>query len=54
MSHPYGQNIVACVWDFDKTLIPGYMQTPCLITLRLMKNFLGSKQIAPNLFTKGM
>lgn len=28
MSHPYGHNIVACIWDFDKTLIPGYMQTP--------------------------
>ena len=24
----HGQNIVACVWDFDKTLIPGYMQRP--------------------------
>ncbi len=22
------RNIVACLWDFDKTLIPGYMQSP--------------------------
>tara|TARA_Y100001947_G_scaffold158698_1_gene172669 strand:+ start:363 stop:1388 length:1026 start_codon:yes stop_codon:yes gene_type:complete len=24
----HGQNVVACVWDFDKTLIEGYMQAP--------------------------
>ena len=24
----HSQQIVACIWDFDKTLIPDYMQTP--------------------------
>lgn len=24
----YSSNVVACVWDFDKTLIDGYMQSP--------------------------
>ena len=21
-----GTNIIACIWDFDKTIIPGFMQ----------------------------
>lgn len=27
-SNLHGQSVIACIWDFDKTLIPGYMQSP--------------------------
>lgn len=26
--HPFAQNVIVIVWDFDKTLIDGYMQDP--------------------------
>ena len=32
------QNVIACVWDFDKTLIPGYMQEPIFRRFKVDEN----------------
>lgn len=36
-------NIIAVVWDFDKTLIGSYMQDPILKNTELMEPLFGKK-----------
>ena len=52
----HGQNIVACVWDFDKTLIPGYMQKPLFRHYGISESVFWSEvNQLPNLYsTRGM
>ena len=45
------QNIIACIWDFDKTLIPGYMQAPIFDHYRVdSKNFWKEVNELPNYY----
>ena len=32
------QNIITCIWDFDKTLVPGYMQEPLFAKFKVDPN----------------
>ena len=47
------QNIIACIWDFDKTLIPGYMQAPIFDHYRVdAKKFWKEVKALPNYYRK--
>ena len=47
------QNIVACIWDFDKTLIPGYMQAPLFKHYNIdVKAFWKEVNMLPELYGK--
>jgi hypothetical protein len=54
MSQPlFLQNIIACIWDFDKTLIPGYMQEPLFEKYRVdPKKFWQEVGELPNYYKK--
>jgi len=47
------QNIIACIWDFDKTLIPGYMQEPLFAQYQVdPKKFWQEVAELPNYYRK--
>ena len=47
------QNIIACIWDFDKTLSPGYMQAPIFELYRVdAKKFWKEVEELPNFYRK--
>ena len=47
------QNIIACIWDFDKTLSPDYMQAPIFETYRVdPKKFWKEVEELPNHYKK--
>jgi hypothetical protein len=47
------QNIIACIWDFDKTLSPGYMQAPIFEMYRINpKKFWKEVEELPSYYKK--
>ena len=45
MKNAFEQNIIAMVWDFDKTLICNYMQEPLFRRYNIQANAFGMKLI---------
>ncbi|AWT59932.1 MAG: hypothetical protein DF168_01130 [Candidatus Moanabacter tarae] len=49
----HSQNIVACIWDFDKTLIPGFMQSPLFRRFKIDEEaFWKEVSILPEIYSK--
>lgn len=49
----HSQNIVACIWDFDKTLINGYMQKPLFKRYKVdAKLFWEEVKALPEIYSK--
>lgn len=47
----YTHNVVTCIWDFDKTLISGYMQQPIFKKLGINeKRFWDEVNALPNAY----
>ena len=47
------RHIIACIWDFDKTLIKGYMQTPIFAEYGIdEKLFWREVNMLPDLYAK--
>jgi len=52
-SNLHDQTVIACIWDFDKTLIPGYMQSPLFDAYGIDgKAFWGAVNQLPELYAK--
>ena len=50
----FNQTVIAMVWDFDKTLLPGYMQEPLFVEYGIdERSFWGEVNALPERYKRG-